>query len=328
MRNTAQAALVLLLMYGSAHASEWVSIGESEDGHQEMLVDVSSIRVASGIRRAWIKFVNAPHTVRGTGSESSKWAAYSVTNYSFNCTEGTSRAEALTTYYEDGTNYSVPNSSFSGSWTPVPPDTLVNGQLDFICAWRPMPTFSMDSSAQQVVTPAKVVTDVKIIHQQDGMVRCGIHWINVVYRNGKPVIYVINMEGWFVPANLQGTTMVWASLETTIAGKNTFTAPSDLYLQIQQDPQVYRIDRDTTGAIPENWFGGSIDVGGKDGDAAKALAPAVALATSVPMLVHLVFDGPSHEKSTLAFSVVNDLPSDQKLALAKCYADGAKIDKP
>jgi hypothetical protein len=57
--------LALLLTSGTAQASEWVSIGTTDNAQIEYFVDVSSIRVESDIRRGWVKTVFASHTVRG-----------------------------------------------------------------------------------------------------------------------------------------------------------------------------------------------------------------------------------------------------------------------
>jgi hypothetical protein len=48
-RNITSPLLALLLTCGTAHASEWVSLGKSTDGTIEILIDVSSIRSAGGV---------------------------------------------------------------------------------------------------------------------------------------------------------------------------------------------------------------------------------------------------------------------------------------
>jgi hypothetical protein len=49
--------LTLLLACGTAQASDWVSIGKSDNGTREYFADVSSIGITGDIRRAWVKTV-------------------------------------------------------------------------------------------------------------------------------------------------------------------------------------------------------------------------------------------------------------------------------
>ena len=129
--------LTLLLASGTAQASEWVSLGKSDDGKQAIFVDVSSVRVAGQIRRAWFKTVLAPHTVRGTGEDVDKWESDEVGQNAFDCSENTRRVEALIIYYEGGGDHTLPARMFPSPWEPVPPDTLVSVEMHFICAWKP-----------------------------------------------------------------------------------------------------------------------------------------------------------------------------------------------
>jgi hypothetical protein len=126
----------LLLAVGAAQASDWVSLGKTDDGKQEIFVDVSSVRVEGDIRRAWMKFVVAPHTLRGTGPNSRKWASNSVRRDAYNCRNETHKLEALTVYFEDGTNDSYYPSA--AQWEPVAPDTVSDTVMRFVCAWKPL----------------------------------------------------------------------------------------------------------------------------------------------------------------------------------------------
>jgi hypothetical protein len=135
-RNISWPLLALLLACGTAQASNWVSIGKDAVGH-EAFVDVSSIRVVGAIRRAWFKAVYVRHTMRETGGpDANKWWSTSVHRRAFNCGEETTRSEALTVYYEDGTNGSDPAANYPTPWEPVPPDTVLSTELQFICAWK------------------------------------------------------------------------------------------------------------------------------------------------------------------------------------------------
>ena len=53
--------LALLVACGTAQATDWASLGKSDDGAQEVFVDVSRIRVKTVVRRAWIETLFAPH---------------------------------------------------------------------------------------------------------------------------------------------------------------------------------------------------------------------------------------------------------------------------
>ena len=186
------------------------------------------------------------------------------------------------------------------------------------------------SEAQQIVTPTKVTAEAFLDQANDHMVRCGIHWGNMVLQGKEILAYQINIEGWFLPETKKSTTSVWASLRTTtVKGDQTIhvdTAPSDIYLFIQQDATMYRIEP-TPGAFPNNWYGGPIAAGGIKGNSDKALAPTLAMQKNIPMLVYLVFDLPTGKK-TLAFNTVNNLPKEQDLALGDCLARGVKRASP
>jgi hypothetical protein len=98
-------------------------------------VDVSSIRAQGTIRRAWIKVIVAPHTDRGPAADPSKWVDHTLSRDAFNCSEEIVKFEAFTVYYDDGTNAST--ESNSEPWNYVRPDTLLSGEMQFICAWKP-----------------------------------------------------------------------------------------------------------------------------------------------------------------------------------------------
>jgi hypothetical protein len=127
--------LALLLANATAQASEWVLVGKSEMG-KELFVDVSSIEVTDKIARAWVKLVLPPHTERGVALHATKWVRQFLKRDVFNCGEQTSNPDAVTIYYEDGTNYSVPAIAFP-RWRPVRPETMESMAMQFICARKP-----------------------------------------------------------------------------------------------------------------------------------------------------------------------------------------------
>jgi hypothetical protein len=125
--------LTLLLACGTARASEWVSLGKP-DGKIEVFVDVSSIQVTDIVRRAWIKYVPEHHTARGVLRAAHTWLDYQLLHVRYDCSEQTSSTDAATEYYEDGTHHAA---SGAAPWTPVPPDTVLSVEMQFICAWKP-----------------------------------------------------------------------------------------------------------------------------------------------------------------------------------------------
>ena len=128
--------VTLLLACGAVQASEWVSVSHSTDGADELFVDVSSIRVINGIRRAWDKWVPARQTVKGAGENSHRWVSYELGRSAFNCGEETSKIQALTIYYADGTNEHIAPEVFK-SWEPVVPDSVYGFEMQYVCAWKP-----------------------------------------------------------------------------------------------------------------------------------------------------------------------------------------------
>ena len=126
-----------LLTCGMAQASEWVSLGTSDNGQFETFIDVSSIRVEGSIRRAWVKAVFAPHTARGLFEDANKWMSYEMIREAYNCGEEAFRFEAQNSYYEDGTYDSIPAKAYPRPWRPTPPDSVASLVMQFICARKP-----------------------------------------------------------------------------------------------------------------------------------------------------------------------------------------------
>lgn len=133
-RSTFWPLLALLLLgYGTAQAADWVSLGKTNDGKTEILIDLSSIRVAAQTRTGWVKQVHPSHAVSGSGLNASRWIASAVYFNSFNCGDETMSIGVANYYYEDGTN-SVDSSVVP--WGPVAPDTVGHTLLQFICSWK------------------------------------------------------------------------------------------------------------------------------------------------------------------------------------------------
>ena len=126
--------LTLVIVCSTAQASNWVTIGESDDGLIETFIDVSSIRIEGDVRRAWFKPVYKTHTKKHTSN--GKYWSYAVLKQAFNCTEEMYRVEADIIHYEDGAFESEPAEDYPKPWAPVPPDTLGSVIIQFICTWK------------------------------------------------------------------------------------------------------------------------------------------------------------------------------------------------
>ncbi len=134
MRNLA--FVVMVMSCGAAQASNWVSIAKSDNGKIESFIDVESIRINGNIRRSWFKTVYAPRST--PDADNGKYLAFTVDRTAFNCSKETKQMEAMTIYYEDGSNPESPSPSlFPTAWEPVQPDTGNAANMAFICAWKP-----------------------------------------------------------------------------------------------------------------------------------------------------------------------------------------------
>jgi Surface-adhesin protein E len=134
-RTTTAVVLALLLASDTAQASEWVLVGKTDTG-EELFVDVSSIEVTGKVGRAWIKLVLPPHTERGAALHETKWVRQFLKRDVFNCSEQTSNPDAVTIYYDDGTNYSEPATAFP-RWKPVQPESMESVAMQLICNRKP-----------------------------------------------------------------------------------------------------------------------------------------------------------------------------------------------
>jgi len=117
----------------------WLSIGGPDDESYEDLVQTSSIRVKGHIRQAWIKQIFKPHTERGSLDNSEKWVLYTMQLQIIDCVENTYTFIALNYYFEDGSvdRVDVAATDASTHWDPIPPDTMVDSERDFVCSWKP-----------------------------------------------------------------------------------------------------------------------------------------------------------------------------------------------
>jgi hypothetical protein len=122
--------LALLLACGAAQAADWIPVIKDSDRKAEMLVDVSSIRIAGQIRKAWNKTIFTPPSVL-----KGKLVSSMVSLTAFNCGEGTYSFQSILFYYADGSNWSTTYSD--QEWDAVAPDTNVAAVMNFICAWKP-----------------------------------------------------------------------------------------------------------------------------------------------------------------------------------------------
>jgi len=128
--------LMVLVACGAAQASQWVQVGTGKDG-TKVWVDTSSITVTNSIRQAWLKMTFQAHTQQGSGDDAGKWVDFSLNHAAFNCSEGTSKSDALENDYDDGSSRKVPGEEIAGDrWETVPPATALGAVLKFVCSWH------------------------------------------------------------------------------------------------------------------------------------------------------------------------------------------------
>ncbi len=137
MKRGATTALVALIMAcAAAQAAQWVQAGTGKDG-TKVWVDTSSIAVTGSVRGAWLKMTFPVHTQSGSGDDASKWVDFSLNHAAFNCSEGTSKSDALENYFDDGTNHKVPAEDISADkWESVPSNTALETVMKFVCSWK------------------------------------------------------------------------------------------------------------------------------------------------------------------------------------------------
>lgn len=126
----------LLLLCVTAQASEWEFVTVSKSDGSSFYVNGLSTRTEGQIRTAWIKQELLPHTKKGAGPFSSKWESSIVTLIAFDCARESLRLQSSVAYFEDGTNTSAQFGA-DETWAPIPPDSVFNQELQFICTWKP-----------------------------------------------------------------------------------------------------------------------------------------------------------------------------------------------
>ena len=135
-RGATMALLTLLLLAcGTAQAAEWVSLGKVKNKTADAYIDTSSIRVSGQSRRAWVKIVYTPHTMRDP-ERSGRWIDRIVTLYEYNCADETVRTLASTLHFSDSDSYTMKYAT-PDAWKPVAPDTLGRSNMEFLCSWKP-----------------------------------------------------------------------------------------------------------------------------------------------------------------------------------------------
>ena len=128
--------VALALASGAVQAVNWVQVGTGKDG-TKVSVDTSSITLAGSVRQAWLKMIFPAHTQKGFGDNAGKWVEFNLNHSAFNCSEGTSRSDALIDNFDDGTNQQVPAEELSGDkWESVPPDTALASAMKVVCGWK------------------------------------------------------------------------------------------------------------------------------------------------------------------------------------------------
>jgi hypothetical protein len=155
MKLAAIATLTLLAL-PSARAAEWVSLGVAEGDKFEHFIDLTSVRFAGPIRRAWIKLVYPPQSARGRGDHADTWISERMIRSAYNCEQETRRIESFVTSYENGTVDS--KTPESPPWEPVSPGSVDWTHMQFNCslpARKPKPK-SQPQPKEQTTAPAPV----------------------------------------------------------------------------------------------------------------------------------------------------------------------------
>jgi hypothetical protein len=128
--------VALLLASGAGQAAEWVQVGTGKDG-TKVSVNTSSITVTGSIRWVWLKMTFPVHSQQGSGDDANKWVDVSLNHAAFNCSEGSSKSDALENFFDDGTSHKVPAADLSGDrWEAVPTATALDTVMKFVCSWK------------------------------------------------------------------------------------------------------------------------------------------------------------------------------------------------
>jgi hypothetical protein len=122
--------LALLLVCGTAQASNWMKIPRSATATGADYIDMESIKTDGAMRRAWIKTVFLPNTMKGLSPRKTMWVSLVMSLLEFNCSEESSRSLSFTGYYTDNDKITVNSPS---AWQPVAPDTVDQARFDFVC---------------------------------------------------------------------------------------------------------------------------------------------------------------------------------------------------
>ena len=130
MKRTVLAAL--LLACGAAQASDWKELRSKPKGNRTF-VDVSSLVVSGDIRRIWWKGIPRPNTVKAPND---KWIEYMVARSAIDSRQGTATDESVVYYLADKSILAPLPAAMYGEATeePVPPDTIGDDILKFVCA--------------------------------------------------------------------------------------------------------------------------------------------------------------------------------------------------
>ncbi len=117
-----------LFASAAAFASNWLSLGKTEDGNSETFVDRATITVVGNIRSALFQYVPKPHI----DMLRTEWIARSEQLSEYDCKNHTVHAIKLTIYLEGGGTHT---DILPTAWGQVesPWDRVA---LDYLCAWQ------------------------------------------------------------------------------------------------------------------------------------------------------------------------------------------------
>lgn len=102
------------------------------DGGRSICFDMSSIRVSGSVRRVNVKVVEPSRNQ----PQSLPWIKYGIHRRAYNCTDHTTQAGGITTYFSDGTALQMGGGDNPVRWYPIRPGTEPAEELDLLCSWK------------------------------------------------------------------------------------------------------------------------------------------------------------------------------------------------
>ena len=174
---------------------------------------------------------------------------------------------------------------------------------------------STASSAQTMVTPDNVIAEPYFDMGTDRRITCGMRWVNSVVAGKQVKAYEIRILAVAYPKESIALTFVEGSLLTIQwpsggAQSSNRTAPADIVLFIEGDPETYKL-MPQPELLKPGYYSGVVNE--------KSPALGLALWNKKPITVNYVFDAPPSSRQTLVFRLTSSLSDSQQSALTDCF---------